>query len=61
MGEAPFVRNRLMDDTTKGRGFAADLLQVQRSVIINASFVCSVWRVGAPLGAPDRMDPPGAI
>jgi hypothetical protein len=41
MGEAPFVRNRLMDDTTKGRGFAADLLQVQRSVIINASVDCA--------------------
>jgi hypothetical protein len=47
--------------TTKKRNFAADLLQMAKAVTSDAIVDCNEWRVGAPLGAPDRMDPPGAI
>jgi hypothetical protein len=47
--------------TTLKREFAADLLQMAEAVTRDAIVDCGEWRVGAPLGAPDRMDPPGAI
>jgi hypothetical protein len=37
------------------------LLQMAKAVTSDAIVNCNEWRVGAPLGASDRVDPPGAI